>query len=113
MITDGARNFQDAWKREYKSKNFLDKKTEHIHHIHFENDINNNKIERLNGEIRDREKVMRSLKRVDSTILSGMQIYHNFIRTHMALQGKTPSELAGIKIEGKNKWIALIQNASM
>jgi len=112
FITDGARNFQDAWKSEYRQKNFLDKKTEHIRHIHFKEDNNNNKMERLNGEIRDREKVMRSLKKVDSPILAGMQIHHNFIRTHMALDGKTPSEMAGIKIEGDNKWITLIQNAN-
>lgn len=112
LITDGARNFQDAWKREYKSKNFLDKKTEHIRHIHFDGDKNNNKMERLNGEIRDREKVMRSLKKQDSPIIKGIQIHHNYIRSHMALDGKTPSEVAGIKVEGDNKWITLIQNAS-
>jgi hypothetical protein len=54
---------------------------------------------------------MRSLKRVDSPILSGMQIHHNFIRSHMALDGKTPSDMAGIKIEDNNKWITLIQNS--
>jgi hypothetical protein len=112
LITDGARNFMDAWKTEYKQKNFLDKKTEHIRNITFKGERNNNKMERLNGEIRDREKVMRSLKRVDSPILSGIQIHHNFIRSHMALDGKTPSDMAGIKIEGNNKWITLIQNAS-
>ena len=31
----------------------------------------------------------------------------------MALDGKTPSDVAGIKIEGDNKWITLIQNASL
>lgn len=112
LITDGARNFQDAWKREYKSKNFLEKKTEHIRHIHFDGDKNNNKMERINGEIRDREKVMRSLKRADSPILVGMQIHHNFIRGHMGLEGQTPAEKCGIKIEGNNKWITLIQNAN-
>jgi hypothetical protein len=30
----------------------------------------------------------------------------------MALDGNIPSEMAGIKIEGNNKWITLIQNAS-
>jgi len=30
----------------------------------------------------------------------------------MSLEGKTPSEVAGIKVEGDNKWITLIQNAS-
>jgi hypothetical protein len=28
------------------------------------------------------------------------------------LEGKTPADKAGIKIEGNNKWITLIQNAS-
>lgn len=29
-----------------------------------------------------------------------------------ALEGKTPAEACGIKVEGKNKWLTLIQNAS-
>jgi putative transposase len=68
-------------------------------------------MERLNGEIRDREKTMRGLKRRRTTILQGMQIYHNFFREHEGLDGKTPADACGIKIEGKNKWITLIQNA--
>jgi len=75
-------------------------------------DRNNNKMERMNGEMRDREKVMRSLKTMDSPILKGMQIYHNFFRPHMGLDGRTPAEEAGIIIEGENPWITLIQNAS-
>jgi len=31
----------------------------------------------------------------------------------MTLDEKTPSEMAGIKIEGDNKWITLIQNAKI
>jgi len=69
-------------------------------------------MERLNGEFRDREKVMRGLKKKDSTVFDGYQIYHNYVRPHMALEGKTPSEMAGITINGKNKWLTLIQNAS-
>lgn len=75
-------------------------------------DLNNNKMERLNGEIRDREKVMRSLKKEDTPILTGYQIFLNYIRPHMALDGKTPAELCGIQVEGENKWITLIQNAA-
>jgi putative transposase len=69
-------------------------------------------MERMNGEIRDREKTMRGLKQKRTAILQGYQLYHNFVRPHMALDGKTPSEACGITIEGKNKWITLIQNAS-
>jgi len=111
LISDGAPNFHEAWKEEYKAKNFLHKKTQHIRHIHMKNDRNNNKMERLNGELRDREKVMRSLKRDDSPIISGMQIHHNFIRNHMGIKKKTPAEACGINVQGNNKWLTLIQNA--
>jgi hypothetical protein len=70
-------------------------------------------MERQNGEWRDREKVMGSLKREDSPVLTGMQIHHNFIRPHMGLNGRTPAEAAGIKVEGQNKWLTLIQNAKL
>jgi hypothetical protein len=68
-------------------------------------------MERLNGEIRDREKVMRGLKQEDTPILKGYQIFHNYVRPHEALEGKTPAEACDIKVEGKNKWLTLIQNA--
>ena len=56
--------------------------------------MNNNKMERQNGECRDREKIMRSLKSVDSPIIKGLQLYHNFFRPHMGLDDKTPAEAA-------------------
>jgi len=69
-------------------------------------------MERMNGELRDRERVMRTLEKADTPILSGMQIFHNYIRPHEALDGKTPSEVAGIMVKGENKWMTLIKNAS-
>jgi putative transposase len=39
-------------------------------------------------------------------------MFHNYIRPHMGLDDQTPAEKRGIKIEGNNKWITLIQNAS-
>ena len=55
---------------------------------------------------------MRGLKTTDTPILAGYQIFHNYIRPHEGLEGKTPAEACGITIEGKNKWHTLIQNAS-
>ncbi len=109
FITDGAHNFMDAHKKEFWT--LKGTKSIHVRHIHIQGDKNNNKMERLNGEIRDREKVFRGLKKEDSPAISGYQIYHNYIRPHMALNGDTPADRAGIKIEGDNKWITLIQNA--
>ena len=62
-------------------------------------------MERLNGEFRDREKVMRGIKKKDSVIIDGYQIYHNFVRSHMALKGKTPADVCGIEIRGDDKWM--------
>jgi len=31
-------------------------------------------------------------------IIKSMQIHHNFVRPHTALDGKTPAEVAGIQI---------------
>lgn len=39
-----------------------------------------------------------------------MRIHYNFCREQSKL-GKTPAEVCGIKIEGKNKLLTLIQNA--
>jgi transposase InsO family protein len=67
----------------------------YIRHITRRGDYNNNKMERLNGEIRDGEKTMRGLKRKRTIMLSGYQLYHNYIRPHKALNGKTPAMFAG------------------
>jgi len=55
---------------------------------------------------------MKIIKKDDSVMFDGYQMYHNFLRPHMGLDGKTPAEKCGIKINGDNKWITLIQNAS-
>lgn len=80
--------------------------------IRFDGHIHNNRMERLNGEIRDREKVVRGVKKADSPLIEGYQIFHNYVRPHMALEGKTPADKAGIMVQGENKWLTLIQNAS-
>jgi transposase-like protein len=108
LISDGAPNFHDAYLKEYWSK--IAPRTSHVRHIHLQGDRNNNKMERLNGEVRDREKVMRGIKKMDSPIFKGYQLYHNYFREHDTL-GKTPAEMANIKIEGRNKWVTVIQNA--
>jgi transposase-like protein len=111
LITDGAFNFSSAFEKAFWRENKA-LMIQHVRHVRMSGDNNNNKMERFNGEVRDREKVMRSLKTTDSPILSGYQIYHNYIRPHMALDGKTPADRAGVEIKGKNKWLTIIQNAS-
>ncbi len=111
FITDGAANFHEAYMREFWTQN-RDTRTEHIREIRLSGKVHNNKMERFNGELRQREKVMRTIEKPDTPILTGYQIYHNYVRPHEALNGKTPAEKAGIEIKGKNKWLTIIQNAS-
>jgi len=111
FITDGLGSYHEAYKKEFWTLKRRHR-TLHIRHIHLQGDMNNNKMERLNGEIRDREKVMRGIKKKDSVTLTGYQLFHNYIRPHSALGNMTPSEKCGMEIKGDNKWITLIQNAS-
>jgi len=110
FITDGSPVYDKGFR-----KILLDKKADspiHIHTIHMNGNWNNNIMERLNGEFRDREKVMRGIKKKDSSMIPGYQLFHNYFRPHSSLNGRTPAESAGIHIEGNNKWKTLIQNAS-
>lgn len=105
FITDGLPTYSVSAKKVFP-------KAKHIRKIGFDRTVhNNNKMERMNGEIRDREKTMRGIKTKDTAILQGYQLFHNYLRPHEALYGKTPAEACGITIEGKNKWKTLIQNA--
>ena len=54
---------------------------------------------------------MRGLKVKDTPIVDGHRIYYNFIKPHESLDGKTPSEEAGITIEGDNKWLTLMKKS--
>jgi transposase-like protein len=111
LITDGAPNFHEAFMDEfYTSK--LANRPEHIRDIRMNGEVHNNKMERMNGELRDRERVMRTLEKPDTPILEGMQIYHNYVRPHEAFNGQTPSEAAGVRVEGENRWLTLIQNSA-
>ncbi len=112
LITDGLKAYHQAFNREFFSFRQRQGVT-HIQHAAWKKtNTANAKMERFNGEIRDREKVMRSLKRSDTPILTGYQIFHNYVRPHMALDGQTPAEKAGIKVGGNDKWVTIIQNAA-
>jgi hypothetical protein len=97
--------------KEYQT-NSIALTTHHIRKITLEGTHNNNKMERMNGEIRFPERGFRGIKKVETPIIPGYQIFHNYIRPHEALEGKTPAEASGIKVEGQDKWLTLIQNAS-
>lgn len=71
-----------------------------------------NKMALKCGEIRVQDWCIRTLEKAGTPFLTGMQIFHNYVRPHDAVNGKTAAEVSGIKVEGDNRWLTLIQNAS-
>jgi transposase-like protein len=69
----------------------------------------NNRIERLNGTLRERVKVQRGWKSKKSALAEGQRIGYNFVKPHMALEGKTPAQAAGLKVKG---WKQLLELAA-
>ncbi|MGD0397214.1 MAG: hypothetical protein ABSB26_09980 [Nitrososphaerales archaeon] len=44
-------------------------------------------------------------------LAEGQRIHYNFVKPHMALESQAPAERAGIGIEGRDKWLALLRGA--
>lgn len=111
MVTDGLKAYIKAFKKEfYTLKN---PRIKHIRKPRFVDKANNNMVERMQGSIREREKVMRSLKnKEENQVIDGWRIYYNFIRPHQSLNGKTPAEMAGLDLNlERNKWLSLIKKS--
>ena len=99
MVTDGLQSY----KRAFKDVFFVySRYSHHVADAGLKGSLNNS-LERLNGTVREREKVMRGLKEEQTPIIPMNKIYYNFIRPHQGLEGKTPAEMAGIGINGENK----------
>ncbi len=71
----------------------------------------NHKIERLHNNIRQRTKIFRGFKNLQSAnaIMKGYEVFYNYIMIHQAI-GKCPYELAtNLKLNSPNRWLELIR----
>lgn len=68
----------------------------------------NNRIERLNGTLRERVKVQRGWKTMKTPLAEGQRIQYNFVKPHQALEGQTPAQVAGVGVKG-DKWLELLR----
>jgi len=112
VTTDGLQAYHRAFNKEFFTRK--NPRTKHIRSAGIRaSRRNNNNVERLNGTVRERNKTMRGLKKEDTPITRGFQIYYDFVKPHMALNGKTPAQQANIDLElGNNKWLSLVKRAS-
>ena len=44
-------------------------------------------------------------------LAEGQRIQYNFVKPHMALEGQTPADAAGVGVKGKDKWMSLLSEA--
>lgn len=110
IITDKLQAYKQAITSEFYTN--TNPKTQHVKLKNIKEGTNNNIIERFHGTVKERTKVMRGMDTDESAklLFEGQRIHYNYLRPHMALNGKTPAEKAGIdlKLEG-NKWEQLIK----
>jgi hypothetical protein len=80
------------------------KDTEHIQSRPFAVENNTQKIERFHGTLKQRTKVMRGLKNIETAhdFINGWLVHYNYLRPHTELNDKTPAEVAGIDYPYKN-----------
>jgi transposase-like protein len=112
IVTDKLPAYKQAITKEFFT--LKNPRTKHVKLKSIKEGTNNNMIERVNGTVRERVKVMRGLDhdKTAQKMLKGNQIYYNYLRPHQALKGKTPAEKAGIDLQLKgNKWEELIRRA--
>lgn len=85
--------------------------TKHKQGSPFNVEANTNLIERFQGSLKDRTKILRRLKKPETArrFLEGWLIHYNFFRPHEGIGGKTPAEKAGIEFEHKD-WLDLIMS---
>ncbi len=97
IIHDGLGSYDEAFQREYFTMKAP--RVKNIRSISVRNQGLNSRVERLNGTMRDREKVMRGMHSKESAqkIIEAMRIHYNYCREHSKL-GKTPAEQCGINL---------------
>jgi hypothetical protein len=113
VIHDGLPAYDEVFKRELAST--CNPRIMEVRSMGSNEKGLNPKVERLNGTVRDRETVMRSLDTQEAAqeLVNALRIHYNFIRPNQAIGGQTPAEAAGIDIGlEKNKVKDLIMKSA-
>jgi len=99
LITDGLKSYSKALKELPCSH------IEHVAKVGLASPgDSNNRIERLQGTIKNWTKAKRGLKNQSQTLIEGYLLYYNCIRPHMALSNKTP-----VNMNNDGRWLSLLE----
>ena len=109
LFTDGLQGYRKAYRKVWGARTRKQDKQIYVR-LKADKDKRNNIVERIQGTIRERIKVMRGFKNKESAklILDLFVVYYNCLRIHQGIN-KTPIEKAGINLQlGENRWLSLI-----
>jgi len=115
ISTDGLVGYPRVLRKTFGLKKNATKHPKIIHQvIKSDSGSFNYKIERFHNTLRERTKIMRGFHGCITsaqTLMKGFEIYYNWIRNNLALEGQTPSQIAvpNVQIENKNGWLELIE----
>ncbi len=99
VITDKLRAYWDGIELVFGAD------TEHVMSSPFaKGDESTAMIERWHSILKERTKVMKAFKNIDTLIqfTNGFLVYYNYLRPHESLNGKTPAEAANIDYKVKS-----------
>jgi len=105
ILTDGWKGYIDGIDLVFGSE------TKHVQSTPFADKADStNIVERVQGTLKERTKVMRGLKTFESMkeFLKGWAIHYNYFRPHLSLNDRTPAQVAGIDFPYRN-WKELIE----
>jgi transposase-like protein len=109
LITDGLPSYAESVNRELRNRT---RPLIHVQGPLLTGKINNNQMERMMGTIKERTKLTMHFHNEPGAKLfsKGFRTHYNYVRGHMALDGKTPAQAAGLS-EKKLSWLDLISKA--
>jgi putative transposase len=107
IVSDGMKAYPEAIEQVFGAD------SSHIVAKGLTAEVNTNVVERFQGTVKERTKVMRGLKTMETAkiISEGFIVHYNFLRPHMTLNGKTPAKAAGLNMPFKT-WIELVDYLS-
>jgi putative transposase len=87
--------------------------TKHVQSSPFVETVDStNIIERFQGTLKERTKVVRALKKPQTVVIEGFLVFYNYFRPHESLGGKTPSEVAKVSNFPFKNWLDVVKSQS-
>ncbi len=105
VITDGWAGYPDGIEQAYGAY------TKHeLGSPFIATEGNTNLVERVQGTLKDRTKVLRGLKTKETAneYLKGWLVHYNYFRNHESLNDRTPASAAGVKLPYEN-WLGVVK----